>query len=68
MTGCVVGFSLPPAGSTLTRTDFTSSTPPGSAAALPGGAEGVAQVMVSVEPAGGSEKPTTQPVVAATLS
>jgi anti-sigma-K factor RskA len=38
------------------------------AAALPGGAEGVAQVMVSVEPAGGSEKPTTQPVLAATLS
>jgi anti-sigma-K factor RskA len=38
------------------------------AAALPGGLDGVQQVMVSVEPAGGSEKPTTQPVVSANLS
>lgn len=38
------------------------------AAALPGGVDGVKTVMVSVEPAGGSEKPTTQPVIAANLS
>jgi anti-sigma-K factor RskA len=38
------------------------------AAALPGGVDDVASVLVSVEPAGGSEKPTTQPVIAANLS
>ncbi len=38
------------------------------AAALPGGVDDVKSVLVSVEPAGGSEKPTTQPVVAANLS
>ena len=38
------------------------------AAALPGGVDDVKSVLVSVEPAGGSEKPTTQPVIAANLS
>jgi anti-sigma-K factor RskA len=38
------------------------------AAALPGGVDDVASVLVSVEPAGGSQKPTTQPVIAANLS
>lgn len=38
------------------------------AAALPGGVDDVKSVLVSVEPAGGSEKPTTQPVIAAKLS
>jgi anti-sigma-K factor RskA len=38
------------------------------AAALPGGVEDVKSVLVSVEPDGGSRKPTTQPVIAATLS
>jgi anti-sigma-K factor RskA len=38
------------------------------AAALPGGVDGVEKVMVSVEPAGGSEQPTTQPIISATLS
>ena len=38
------------------------------AAALPGGVDDVKSVLVSVEPAGGSQKPTTQPVIAATLS
>jgi anti-sigma-K factor RskA len=37
-------------------------------AALPGGVDDVTSVLVSVEPAGGSEKPTTQPVIAASLS
>jgi anti-sigma-K factor RskA len=37
-------------------------------AALPGGVAGVRQVMVSVEPAGGSEQPTTDPVISARLS
>ena len=36
-------------------------------AALPGNLDGVAKVMVSVEPAGGSEKPTTTPVISASL-
>jgi anti-sigma-K factor RskA len=38
------------------------------AAALPGGVGDVKSVLVSVEPAGGSPKPTTQPVIAANLS
>jgi len=38
------------------------------AAALPGGVDDVKSVLVSVEPAGGSQKPTTQPVIAANLS
>jgi anti-sigma-K factor RskA len=37
-------------------------------AALPGGVDDVNSVLVSVEPAGGSRKPTTQPVIAANLS
>jgi anti-sigma-K factor RskA len=37
-------------------------------AALPEGLDDVANVMVSVEPTGGSEQPTTQPVITATLS
>jgi len=38
------------------------------AAALPGGVGDVKSVLVSVEPAGGSRTPTTQPVIAADLS
>jgi anti-sigma-K factor RskA len=36
-------------------------------AALPGGVKGVGTVMVSVEPAGGSAQPTTEPVVTAAV-
>jgi anti-sigma-K factor RskA len=78
----VDGIQAPPAGHVYqvwyVRDGKTDPVPAGAlfdvdsagrgAAALPGGVDDVKSVLVSVEPAGGSPKPTTQPVIAANLS
>jgi hypothetical protein len=46
---------------------FAVSSDGTGSAAIPGGLDGVAEVMVSSEPEGGSAAPTTDPVLRATL-